>query len=169
MDVASAPRRYILAAMTSLSNIRKRAGRSLAPDAGLTMVEMIVVLAIIGVVAAIVVPNVIGRPDQARATVAQADLRTVSSALRMYRLDNGGYPTTQQGLTALAERPSSAPAPANWAEDGYLAEVPSDPWNRPYVYRSPGASGRGFDLMSYGRDGQAGGEGVDADVTAQAR
>ncbi len=156
--------------MTFLSNLRNREAVARLPgDAGLTMVEMIVVLAIIGVVAAIVVPNVIGRPDQARATVAAADLRTISAALRMYRLDNGTYPTSEQGLAALAVRPASAPEPANWAEDGYLADVPADPWNRPYVYRSPGESGRGFDLMSHGRDGRAGGEGLDADLTAGAR
>ncbi len=155
--------------MRRLSNTRSRiaAAARMRRDAGLTMMEMVVVLAIIGIVAAIVVPNVIGRPDQARATVAQADLRTLSAALRMYRLDNGTYPTTEQGLSALSTRPTSAPEPTAWPEDGYLAEVPTDPWSRPYVYRSPGESGRGFDLLSYGRDGRAGGEGLDADMTAQ--
>ena len=141
----------------------------LHPESGLTLVEMIVVLAIIALVAALIVPNVIGRPDQARVTVANADLRTISAALKIYRLDNGGYPTTEQGLAALVVRPTSSPVPVNWHEDGYLAQVPKDPWTRPYVYRSPGESGGGFDLLSYGKDGKPGGQGLDADLTEQAR
>lgn len=129
---------------------------------------MIVVLAIIALVAGLIVPNVIGRPDEARVTVAAADLRTVSAALKMYRLDNSGYPTTEQGLAALAERPTISPLPRTWPEEGYLAEVPLDPWDRPYVYRSPGANG-GFDVMSLGKDGKPGGEGIDADITAKRR
>ena len=135
-------------------------------ETGLTLIEMIVVLAIIALVAALIVPNVIGRPDEARVTVANADIRTVSAALKMYRLDNGEYPTTAQGLSALAERPTASPLPRTWPEDGYLAEVPRDPWDRPYVYRSPGANG-GFDLFSLGKDGKPGGEGVDADIGAR--
>ena len=137
-------------------------------EAGLTLIEMIVVLAIIALIAGLIVPNVIGRPDEARVTVAAADLRTVSAALKMYRLDNGDYPTTEQGLAALAEKPTSGPAPRTWPEEGYLAEVPRDPWDRPYVYRSPGANG-GFDLLSLGKDGKPGGEGIDADITAKRR
>jgi general secretion pathway protein G len=137
-------------------------------EAGLTLIEMIVVLAIIALIAGLIVPNVIGRPDEARVTVAAADLRTVSAALKMYRLDNGGYPTTEQGLEALAERPTTAPLPRTWPQEGYLAEVPRDPWDRPYVYRSPGANG-GFDLLSLGKDGKPGGEGIDADITAKRR
>jgi general secretion pathway protein G len=138
-------------------------------EAGLTLIEMIVVLAIIALIAGLIVPNVIGRPDEARVTVASTDLRTVSAALKMYRLDNGGYPTTEQGLQALAEKPTSAPVPTTWPQEGYLAEVPRDPWDRPYVYRSPGANGGGFDLMSLGKDGKPGGEGIDADITAKRR
>ena len=132
-------------------------------EAGLTLIEMIVVLAIIALIAGLIVPNVIGRPDEARVTVAAADLRTISAALKMYRLDNGGYPTTEQGLAALAERPTRAPLPRTWPEEGYLAEVPRDPWDRPYVYRkAPGSSA--FELMSLGKDGQVGGDGVDSDI-----
>ena len=138
-------------------------------EAGLTLIEMIVVLAIIALIAGLIVPNVIGRPDEARVTVAAADLRTISAALKMYRLDNAGYPTTQQGLAALAEKPTSAPIPRTWPEEGYLAEVPRDPWDRPYVYRSPGANGSGFDLFSLGKDGKPGGEGIDADISAKRR
>ena len=137
-------------------------------EAGLTLIEMIVVLAIIALIAGLIVPNVIGRPDEARVTVAATDLRTVSAALKMYRLDNGAYPTTEQGLEALAEKPTSAPVPTTFPQEGYLGEVPRDPWDRPYVYRSPGANG-GFDLMSLGKDGKPGGEGIDADITAKRR
>ncbi|CAA9517484.1 MAG: General secretion pathway protein G [uncultured Sphingomonadaceae bacterium] len=151
--------------MARLSRHIRARRRSPSSEDGLTLVEMIVVLAIIALVAALIVPNVIGRPDEARATVAEADLRTVSAALRLYRLDNGDYPTTAQGLAALAEKPTTGPALRSWPEDGYLAEVPRDPWDRPYVYRSPGRAG-GFDLFSLGKDGQPGGEGVDADIGA---
>ena len=136
-----------------------------AGDAGLTLIEMIVVLAIIALVAALIVPSVIGRPDAARVTVAEADLKSIGAALRMYRLDNGDYPTTEQGLAALATRPTTPPVPANYPADGYLPRTPSDPWGRPYVYRSPGEGGAGFDLRSLGRDGKPGGVGVDADLT----
>ena len=133
-------------------------------DAGLTLIEMIVVLAIIALVAALIVPSVIGRPDQARVTVAQADLKSIGAALKMYRLDNGNYPTTEQGLAALVTKPSTGPAATNFAADAYLAQAPADPWGHPYVYRSPGEAGSGFDLLSFGRDGKPGGEGIDADL-----
>jgi general secretion pathway protein G len=152
-----------------ISAASKRPSRLVkAAEAGLTLIEMIVVLAIIALIAGLIVPNVIGRPDEARVTVAAADLRTVSAALKMYRLDNGNYPTTDQGLEALAEKPTRAPLPRTWPQEGYLAEIPRDPWDRPYVYRSPGANG-GFDLLSLGKDGKPGGEGVDADITAKRR
>lgn len=134
----------------------------------MTLIEMIIVLAIIALIAALIVPNVIGRPDEARVTVAATDVRTISAALRMYRLDNLDYPTTEQGLEALAEKTTRAPLPRTWPQEGYLTEVPQDPWGRPYVYRSPGANG-GFDLLSLGKDGRPGGEGIDADITANRR
>lgn len=135
-------------------------------EAGLTLVELIVVLAIIALVAALIVPNVIGRPDEARVTVARTDLRTISAALKMYRLDNGDYPTTEQGLAALMQKPTAPPLPTNWAAGGYLEQVPVDPWGRAYVYRNPGSAGS-FDLLSYGRDGKPGGEGLDADLSSR--
>ncbi|NIJ07739.1 general secretion pathway protein G [Sphingomonas vulcanisoli] len=125
---------------------------------------MIVVLAIIALIAALIVPNIIGRPDQARVTVAESDLRSISAALKMYRLDNGDYPTTQQGLQALVTKPSGDPAPANYASGGYLDKLPSDPWGHPYTYKSPGEDGLGFELTTLGKDGKVGGEGVDADI-----
>ena len=138
------------------------------PEAGLTLLEMIVVLAIIALVAALIVPNVIGRPDEARVTVANTDLRTISAALKMYRLDNGDYPTTEQGLAALVTKPATEPLPRNWSSEGYLAQLPVDPWGRPYSYRYPG-SGGGFDLMSLGRDGKPGGEALDSDLSDKKR
>ena len=139
--------------------------REIAAKSGFTLIEMIVVLAIIAVVALMILPNIIGRPDQARVTVAKTDLRTISAALKVYRLDNGDYPTTQQGLGALVDRPTAPPAASNWSEEGYLSKVPVDPWGTAYVYKSPG-SGRPFDLMSLGKDGKAGGEGLAADLLA---
>lgn len=132
-------------------------------EAGVTLIEMMVVLVIIAVVAAMVVPNVIDRPDRARVTVAETDIRAISSALELYRLDNRSYPTTAQGLAALVERPVSAPAPPNWAEGGYLTDLPADPWGNEYIYISPGRDGA-YDLMSLGADGEPGGEGTAADI-----
>lgn len=150
-DIASSTRRGL---------VRFRSRRS---DAGVTLIEMMVVLVIIGIVAALVVPNVIGRPDEARAAVAQADLRTIAASLEMYRLDNRTYPTTEQGLSALTERPVAAPVPVNWMAGGYLPNPPVDPWGNPYAYRAPAEAGP-FEVMSLGADGAAGGEGVDADI-----
>lgn len=147
----------------------RRDCRTETSEAGLTLVEMIVVLAIIALVAALIVPNVIGRPDEARVTVAGTDLRTISAALKMYRLDNGRYPTGTQGLKALVEKPTTAPLPSNWSAEGYLPDLPVDPWGSPYFYRNPGKSGTGFDLMTYGRDGKPGGEGPDADLDYRRR
>ena len=120
-----------------------------------------VVLVMISVVAALIVPNVIGRPDEARVAVAETDMRSIAGALQLYRLDNGTYPTTAQGLAALAERPLSPPIPRTWPQGGYLSTVPVDPWGMPYVYQS--ADGQ-FDLVSLGADGAPGGQGVSADI-----
>ncbi len=141
--------------------MRKRALRS--GQSGVTLIEMMIVLVIIGIVAALVVPNVIGRPDEARVAVANADLRTISASLEMYRLDNRTYPTAAQGLAALSQMPVDAPVPPNWVAGGYLPQVPTDPWGNAYVYTIDGAAG-GYVLLSYGADGQPGGDGVDADV-----
>lgn len=130
-------------------------------EAGLTLVEMIVVLAIIALVAALIVPNVIGRPDQARVTTANSDLSTIASQLATYRLDNGAYPTSEQGLKALVERTSVPPVPAAFPDGGYLATMPQDPWGNAYVYES---DGRRYEIKSLGRDAKPGGEGVDADI-----
>jgi general secretion pathway protein G len=133
-------------------------------ESGVTLIEMMVVLVIIAIVAALIVPNVIGRPDEARVTVARTDVRTIAASLEMYRLDNRVYPATSQGLEALVTRPASQPQPPNWASGGYLPQVPVDPWGNAYIYRAPGTD-RPYDLISLGADGEPGGEGVDADIT----
>ncbi|MGR3270193.1 type II secretion system protein GspG [Thalassococcus profundi] len=137
-------------------------------DAGVTLIEMMVVLVIIAVIAAMVVPNVIGRPDEARVTVAETDLRSIASALELYRLDNRTYPTTSQGLQALVSPPSTPPVPENWSPDGYLEVTPEDPWGNAYVYRSPGQTGD-YDLVSLGADGRPGGDSVNADIPLNAQ
>lgn len=144
------------------SGQRKSAKRS--GDMGVTLIEMMVVLVIIAIIAALIVPNVIGRPDEARVVVAKSDIQTLAAALELYRLDARSYPTTEQGLDALVHRPVLAPVPESWAEGGYLGNLPQDPWGNSYIYVSPGRSS-GFDLMSLGADGAAAGEGVNADLT----
>ena len=133
-------------------------------DSGVTLIEMMVVLVIIGIVAALIVPNVIGRPDEARAAVAKSDLRTIAASLEMYRLDARTYPTTAQGLLALIEKPTETPVPDTWASGGYLPTLPMDPWGKPYLYQSP-ADDAPYVLTSLGADGVVGGEGVNADIT----
>jgi general secretion pathway protein G len=118
---------------------------------------------ILGVLAALIVPNVIGRPDEARATVAKSDIAAIMSALKLYRLDNQRYPTAEQGLAALVAKPEQPPLPPNWKTGGYLEKLPKDPWGRPYIYLNPGVRGE-VEVMSFGADGQAGGNGPDADI-----
>lgn len=128
---------------------------------GFTLIELMVVLLIIGVLAALIVPNVLDRADDARATAAKTDVNNLMQALKLYKLDNQRYPTSEQGLQALLTKPSSAPVPANWKS--YLDKLPNDPWGRAYLYLNPGIKGE-IDVMSFGADGQAGGEGKNADV-----
>lgn len=128
---------------------------------GLTLIEILVVVAILGLLAALVVPNVIGRGEQARVDIAKANMQSIANALDMYRMDNGRYPTTEEGLEALVEEPQSA---RNWNPEGYLSEVPRDPWGNEYRYISPGRDGP-FDLYSLGADGSEGGEGYDAEIS----
>jgi len=130
---------------------------------GFTLIEILVVIVILGVLAALIVPNVISRPDEARATVAKSDIAAIMSALKLYRLDNQRYPTGEQGLAALVAKPEQPPVPPNWKPGGYLEKLPKDPWGRPYVYLNPGVRGE-VEVMSFGADGQAGGSGPDADI-----
>ena len=129
--------------------------------AGFTLIELMVVLVIIGVLAALIVPNVLDRTDDARATAARTDVHNIMQALKLYKLDNQRFPTAEQGLQALIARPTTAPAPINWKP--YLEKLPNDPWGRPYQYLNPGVQGE-VDVMSFGADGQSGGEGKNADI-----
>ena len=138
-----------------------RARRVAKADAGLTLIELMVVVVILSILAVVIVPRVIDRPDQARVARAQADIAALSAALDLYRLDNNAYPSTEQGLRALVERPSIPPEPQNWAQGGYVDRLPDDPWGRPYQYLQPGVHGT-FDLFSLGADGRPGGTGVNA-------
>ena len=130
---------------------------------GFTLIEIMVVIVILGILAAIVVPRVMDRPDAARITKAQTDIRAIESALNMYRLDNYQYPSNDQGLQALVTKPTGQPEPRNWAAGGYIATLPRDPWGNPYQYLNPGVRGA-IDVWSFGADGQPGGEGMNADI-----
>ncbi|WP_158213238.1 type II secretion system major pseudopilin GspG [Pigmentiphaga sp. NML080357] len=142
--------------MTRSHSIRPRR------QAGFTLIEIMVVVVILGILAALVVPRVLDRPDQARAVAARQDISGIMQALKLYRLDNGRYPTTEQGLRALVERPATGQAPANWKQ--YLDRLPADPWGNPYQYLNPGVHGTDVDVFSLGADGQPGGENANADI-----
>ncbi|MCI5130401.1 MAG: type II secretion system protein GspG [Candidatus Electrothrix sp. EH2] len=136
-------------------------------ERGFTLIELMVVIVILGILAGMIVPKIMDRPEEARRTKAGVDIGALSQALKMYKLDNGRYPTTDQGLQALIEPPSTGQLAKKWREGGYLDKnaVPKDPWDNDYIYISPGNHGD-FDLMSYGPDNEAGGEGMDADINS---
>ena len=130
---------------------------------GFTLIEIMVVVVIMGILAALVVPKLMGRTDDARIIAARQDIATVMQALKLYRLDNQRYPTTEQGLQALLTKPVSGPVSDGWKAGGYIDKLPKDPWGNPYLYLSPGIKGE-VDVFSYGADGQPGGTGNDADI-----
>ena len=130
---------------------------------GFTLIEVLVVVAILGILAAIVVPRIMDRPDEAKRVAAKADIAAIVQALKLYRLDNGTYPSTDQGLTALVQKPAGSPVPSNWKAGGYLDRLPKDPWGTDYQYLSPGVRGE-IDVFSLGADHARGGEGNNADV-----
>ena len=137
------------------------------PRRGFTLLEILVVIVVLGLLASIVGPRIIGRVSEARSTTAQTQIELLSVALDNYRLDNGYYPTTEQGLQALRVRPTTEPAPRSWRGPYLRKELPLDPWDRPYIYVSPGEQDpSGFDLSTLGRDGQPGGEDEDADIVS---
>jgi len=134
-------------------------------ERGFTLIELMVVIVILGILAGFIVPRIMGRPEEARRLKAKMQIQAIETALKLYKLDNGFYPTTEQGLQALVEPPSVGQLPKNWRQGGYLekGKVPKDPWGNDYVYVCPGVHGD-FDLSSYGADGQPGGEGENADI-----
>ena len=142
--------------MTPLKSLARR-----GLQAGFTLIELMVVLVIIGVLAALIVPNVLDRADDARVMAARTDVNNLMQALRLYKLDNQRLPTAEQGLQALIVKPTTGPVPSNWKP--YLDKLPNDPWGRPYLYLNPGVKAE-IDVMSLGADGQAGGEGKNADI-----
>ncbi|MCK9276445.1 MAG: type II secretion system major pseudopilin GspG [Syntrophales bacterium] len=133
---------------------------------GFTLIELMVVIVILGILAGLIVPRIMGRPDEARQAKARMQIESLETALKLYRLDNGNYPTTEQGLQALVEAPEVGELARKWREGGYLekGKVPKDPWGNDFVYLSPGANGE-FDLLCYGADGEEGGEGKNTDIT----
>ncbi len=132
-------------------------------QAAFTLIEVMIVVVILGILAAVVIPKILDRPDQARQSAAKSDIAVVMQQLKLYRLDNTFYPSTEQGLQALIVKPTTNPIPMNWKQGGYLERLPNDPWARPYLYLNPGVKGE-IDIMSYGADGQPGGEGNNADI-----
>jgi general secretion pathway protein G len=132
-------------------------------NTGFTLIELMVVVLIIGVLAALIVPNVVGRADDAKAAAAKQDVASLMQALKLYRLDNSRFPSGDQGLAALSAKPTVEPIPPNWKPGGYVERLPKDPWGNAYVFANPGVHGE-VDVMSYGADGKPGGEGANADV-----
>ncbi|MBV1876387.1 MAG: type II secretion system major pseudopilin GspG [Pseudomonadales bacterium] len=132
-------------------------------SAGFTLIEIMIVVVILGILGSLVVQNIFGRTDQARVVAAQSDIESIGSALELYRLDNGVYPSTDQGLDALVNEPSGFPEARHWNEEGYLKKLPVDPWDEPYLYFS---EARSYEIYSYGADRKEGGESIDADLSS---
>ena len=132
-------------------------------ESGFTLIEVMVVVVILGILAAFIVPRIAGRPDEAKIAKARHDIQTIETALDLYKLDTGVYPTTDQGLQALVLFPTSEPVPRNWRAGGYIKKLTNDPWGHPYQYLNPGEHSE-IDIFSYGADNQPGGEGINADI-----
>ncbi|WP_455378674.1 type II secretion system major pseudopilin GspG [Petrachloros mirabilis] len=134
-------------------------------ERGFTFIEIMVVVAILAILAALVVPRIMGRTDDAKRTAAKVQIRNIEGALQLYKLDNGVYPTTEQGLKALVEKPTVGVIPKKWKIGGYLQKLPEDPWGNPYKYLSPSPNLKGdYEIISYATDGEPGGEGINSDI-----
>jgi general secretion pathway protein G len=147
----------------AFSSPSRRALRSHGAAGGFTLIEVMVVVVILGILAALIVPKIMNRPDEARVIAARQDISAIMQALKLYRLDNQIYPSTDQGLQALVAKPATAPVPPNWKTGGYLERLPKDPWKMDYQYLNPGVHGE-IDIFSLGADNAPGGEGNNADI-----
>ncbi len=147
-----------------MNTVSLNAQRPARRRGGFTLVEIMVVVVIIGILGALVVPKLIDRLSEARVGAAKQDITTLMQALKLYKLDNQRYPSTEQGLQALVTKPTSGPAAPGWKAGGYIEKLPNDPWKKPYQYLSPGVKSTDFDIYSLGADGAPGGTGYDADI-----
>ncbi|MCX8518974.1 MAG: type II secretion system major pseudopilin GspG [Methylophilaceae bacterium] len=136
---------------------------NLTQQQGFTLIELMIVIVIMGILASLIVPKIMGRPDEARIIAAKQDIASIMQVLKLYKLDNQSVPTTEQGLQALVTKPTLSPVPNNWKSPGYLDKLPKDPWGQPYQYLAPGLHGE-IDVFSLGADASPGGEGNDADI-----
>lgn len=134
---------------------------------GFTLIELMVVIVILGILAGLIVPRIMGRPEEAKRAKAIIQIESLETTLKLYKLDNGSYPSTEQGMQALVEPPEVGNLPGNWREGGYLekGKIPKDPWKNEYIYLSPGTHGD-YDIISYGADGEPGGEGKNRDIAS---
>ena len=148
-------------------NIDKKADFKSLDEKGFSFLELMVVVVILGILATYIAPRFMGRAEDAKAVKAKVDIAALETSLKLYKLDNSNYPTTEQGILALIEKPSTEPVPMNWKEKGYLAKarIPKDPWGREYLYLSPGIHDD-YDIISYGADGAPGGDGKNRDVNS---
>ncbi len=135
---------------------------------GFTLIELMIVIVIMGILATLLVPRIMERPEEARRIKAKTDIKALESALKLYKIDTGVYPTTEQGLEALLKKPETTPVPKKWREGGYLdgTSVPKDPWSNAYYYTSPTKEGKDYEIISYGHDGEPSGTGRDADISS---
>ena len=135
---------------------------------GFTLIELMIVIVIIGILATLLIPRIMERPEEARRVKGKMDIKSIESALKLYKIDSGSYPTTEQGLIALLKKPETPPIPTKWREGGYLdgTAVPKDPWGNPYYYVSPTPDGKDYEIVSYGSDGELGGTGKNADISS---
>ena len=144
-----------------MGRIKKSAAR------GFTLIEILVVVSILAILGAMIVPKIMDRPSEARVVAVKHDIGAIIAALKLYKLDNGRFPSTEQGLKALVEKPATPPLTGNWKHGGYLEKMPKDPWGNAYLYLAPGLKDE-IEIISYGADGQSGGEGYDADINSNA-